>query len=80
MGYRFLLQGIVLTQGSNPHLLGLLHWHEDSLPLEPSGKFPKRYTSSAFSLLAQVPGTASGPEQLSIQVCGMKNKIFLVKD
>ena len=29
----FLLQGIFLTQGSNPHLLHLLHWQEDSLPL-----------------------------------------------
>ena len=26
------LQGIILTQGSNPHLL---HWHADSLPLSP---------------------------------------------
>ena len=30
----FLLQGIFLTQGWNPHLLSLLHWQEDSLPLE----------------------------------------------
>ena len=29
-----LLQGIFLTQGSNPHLL---HWKVDSLPREPSG-------------------------------------------
>ena len=29
----FLLQGIFPTQGSNPHLLCLLHWHVDSLPL-----------------------------------------------
>ena len=27
------LQGIFLTQGSNPHLLHLPHWQEDSLPL-----------------------------------------------
>ena len=33
-----LLQGIFLTQGSNPHLLGLLHWQVDSLPLVPPGK------------------------------------------
>ena len=33
-----LLQGIVSMQGSNPHLLNLLHWQVDSLPLEPSGK------------------------------------------
>ena len=29
----FLLQGIFPTQGSNPHLLWLLHWQPDSLPL-----------------------------------------------
>ena len=28
-----LLQVIFLTQGSNPHLLHLPHWHEGSLPL-----------------------------------------------
>ena len=33
LGYHFLLQGIFLTQGSNPHLLGLLHWQTGSLPL-----------------------------------------------
>ena len=30
MGYHFFLQGILLTQGSNPHLL---HWQAGSLPL-----------------------------------------------
>ena len=29
------LQGIFVTQGSNPHLLCLLHWQEGSLPLGP---------------------------------------------
>ena len=33
MGRHFLLQGIFLTQGSNPHFLCLLHWQADSLPL-----------------------------------------------
>ena len=32
-----LLQGIFLTQGSNPHLLGLLHWQVHSLPLSHQG-------------------------------------------
>ena len=32
VGCHFLLQGILLTQGSNLHLL---HWQEDSLPLRP---------------------------------------------
>ena len=30
VGCHFLLQGIFLTQGSNPHLLCLLHWQADS--------------------------------------------------
>ena len=38
VGCYFLLQGIFLTQGSNPQLLCLLHWQVDSLPLVPSGK------------------------------------------
>ena len=32
-GCHFLLQGIFQTQGSNPHLLHVLHWPADSLPL-----------------------------------------------
>ena len=38
VGSHFLLQGIFLTQGSNPHLLSLLHWQGGSLPLAPPGK------------------------------------------
>ena len=34
VGYHALLQGIFLTQGSNPHSLCLLHWQVCSLPLE----------------------------------------------
>ena len=33
VGCHDLLQGIFLTQESNPCLLCLLHWQEDSLPL-----------------------------------------------
>ena len=33
VGCHELLQGIFLIQGSNPHLLSLLHWKEGSLPL-----------------------------------------------
>ena len=32
MGCHFLLHGIFMTQGSNLHLLRLLHWQVDSLP------------------------------------------------
>ena len=38
VGCHALLQGISLTQGSNLHLLGLLHWQVGSLPLAPSRK------------------------------------------
>ena len=38
MGCHFLLPGIFPTKGSNPHLLHLLHWQADSLPLAPPGK------------------------------------------
>ena len=38
VGCLFLLQGIFLTQGSNPSLLRLLHWQVDSLPLKELGR------------------------------------------
>ena len=38
MGCHFLLQGIFLTQESNPHLLHLLLWQAGSLPAEPLEK------------------------------------------
>ena len=38
VGCHFLLQGIFLTQGLNPNLLRLLHWHTGSLPLPSPGK------------------------------------------
>ena len=38
VGCYALLQGIFLTQGSNPYLLSLLHWQMGSLPLAPHGK------------------------------------------
>ena len=41
----FLLWGIFLTQGSNPHLLCLLRWQVGYLPLAPPGK-PKVPTST----------------------------------
>ena len=37
-GHHFLLQAIFPTQGLNLHLLCLLHWQADSLPLAPPGK------------------------------------------
>ena len=37
VGCHALFQGIFLTQGSNPHLLSLLHWQAGSLPLRHQG-------------------------------------------
>ena len=41
-GLPCLVQGIFMTQGSNLHLLCLLHWQVGSLPLAPPGK-PKGF-------------------------------------
>ena len=38
VGCHVLLQAIIPTQGSNPHLLCLLHWQAGALPLAPPGK------------------------------------------
>ena len=40
VGCYALLQGIFPTQGSNQHLLRLLHWQAGSLPQLPTGKTP----------------------------------------
>ena len=37
VGCHVLLQGIFLTQGLNLHLLSLLHWQAESLPLNHLG-------------------------------------------
>ena len=57
MGCYFLLQGIFLTQGLNLHLLHLLHWQADSLPLchvgspqhtlDPSQKAKKQWAAQS---------------------------------
>ena len=48
VGCHFLLQGVFPTQGSSPHLLSLLHWWEDFLPLHHLGNlnpnWPKNKT------------------------------------
>ena len=36
-------RGIILTEGSNPHLSCLLHWQADSLPPTPPEKFQKNF-------------------------------------
>ena len=44
VGCHSLLQGIFLTQGSNLHLLRLLHWQADSLPLSHLGSPWNQYS------------------------------------
>ena len=50
VGCHVLLQGIFLTQRSNPCLLCLLHWQAVSLPLAPPGKPSIRYTQQQNEL------------------------------
>ena len=50
VGCHFLLQGIFPTRGSNPHVLHLLHWQANSLPLH-CLESPKIYVfGSIFAL------------------------------
>ena len=51
----FLFQGIS-QPGMEPHLLGLLHWQADTLPLAPPGK-PSHYGSSANCASSYSTGT-----------------------
>ena len=46
-GCHALLQGILPTQGLNPHLSRLLHWQLGSLPLVPPGKH-KQYINVSY--------------------------------
>ena len=50
-----LLRQIFLTQGSNPHLLHLVHWQVGYLPIEPPGKpgcgSRQRHTPPSFFIL-----------------------------
>ena len=56
VGCRALLQGIFPTQGSNPHLLCLLHWQVGSLPQAPPGKPSQHLYCMGF------PGVSDGKE------------------
>ena len=55
-GHHFLLQAIFPTQGSNLHLLCLLHWQADSLPLAPPGK-PHTDCHSIISFMPSLGST-----------------------
>ena len=64
-GCHFLLQGIILIQGSNLHLLHLLHWQVDSLPLSHLGSLYKDYKGVIISMHRTVlflPEMLSNPD------------------
>ena len=55
MGCHALFQGIVSTQGLNPHLLHALHWQVGSLPLAPPGKHKSLcYNLNLYSVVCQL--------------------------
>ena len=56
-GCHALLQGIFPTQGSDPHLLCLLHWQVDSLPLSASWEAPGLSYDTTVPLLGIYLGT-----------------------
>ena len=60
LGCYFLLQGIFPTQGSNQHLLCLLHWQADSLPSRPPGKPSWEYSLSERKIII---GTSEGEKR-----------------
>ena len=64
-GLHTLLQGIFLTQGSNPCLLHLLHWQAGSLPLVPPRK-PQFQVSVQFSSVAKSCPTLCDPMDCSL--------------
>ena len=63
VGCHALLQGIFLTQGSNPHLFCLPHWQADSLPLAPPGEPYLGYTE-------QLKSRDENEEQKVGKLCG----------
>ena len=64
-GCHALLQEIFPTQGSNPHLLCLLHWQAGSLPLAPPGK-PEQPPAAAVAKSLQSCSTLSDPMDCSL--------------
>ena len=72
VGCHFFLQGIFLTQGSNPCLLHLLHWQAGSLPLASLGKC-RLWSPLQYSCLENPRGQRSlesyspqGPKELDM--------------
>ena len=66
VGYA-LLQGIFMTQGSNPHYLCLLHWQVGSLSLAPPGKSQGSISQTPADENCLVLGGYSNPRPLKPQ-------------
>ena len=73
----FLFQGIILTQGLNPHLLSLLCWQMDSLPLNHLGSivltqwnYADNHSQGVYTLscLARIDGIAHSHLSLAIKI------------
>ena len=67
MRCHFPLQGIFLIQGSNPHLLTLLHWQAGSFPLSPP-RSPKYLYNSGFLPCNRKSLCPVGTDTISLQV------------
>ena len=52
--------GIFLTQESNPHLLGVLHWQVGSLPLAPPAAAAAKSLQSCPTLCDPIDGSPPG--------------------
>ena len=69
VGCHFLLQGILLIQGSNPHLL---HWQADSLPLSHQGSPIVEVRGRVITVVGKGQMRKSASQQVK------KRKFFLV--
>ena len=67
VGCHALLQGIFLTQGSNPHLFCLLHWQAGSLPLALPGKPILSDTGIWDNPMEGVKGARNCPSWMRLQ-------------
>jgi len=66
VGFHALLQGIVPTQESNPHLLCLMHWQVGSLPLAPLGSLVVTVSHVNFYNTKALSGASGGGHLLHL--------------
>ena len=71
--------GIFLTQGSNLHLLCLLHWQVGSLQLAPPGKPKPFYLVAMLQLRPQtilLPADRSGKKSFTSHTCSLPSLVW----